>query len=116
MEKRISNRVSRSFAVSVFSETFGQSYAIARNVSCGGIMLEMPNPLPLGTSVSVQFAVPEAHSQIVMRGEVKHLYILNLSPNERNKAFVGMGIRFTEFEKNPRRVLAKHLHEGTLIN
>lgn len=116
MEKRTTNRVNRSFAVSVMSKGFGQSYAIARNVSCGGIMLEMPKPLPLGTPVYVQFAIPEAHSQVVMKGEVKHLYVLNFSSTGPDKTFVGMGIRFTEFEKDPHRILSEHFPKASILN
>ncbi len=72
-------------------------------------MVEVPKSFPLGTPVHVHFFIPEAHSQIVMKGEVKHLYYLNLSPKDQGTSFIGMGIRFTAFEQNAKQVLGKHL-------
>lgn len=116
MNQRIAPRVSRSFAVSVMSDRFGQAYAVARNISCGGMMLETTEPLPLGTHVHVQFTVPEAHSQVVVKGEVKHHFFLNFAAHGKPRSMVGMGIRFTEFEKNPALVLSRYETDTMAFN
>lgn len=101
MDKRQSVRFDKAFLVSVSSEAFGEAQAVARNISSGGIMLEMRDPLPLGTEVRVHFAMPDSHSQIVVRGEVKNHYFLNFSDAMGGAhALTGMGIRFTEFEED----------------
>src|ERR1700722_15017141 len=101
MDKRAAIRFDKAFPVSVSSEAFGEADAVARNVSSGGIMLEISDPLPLGTEVRVHFSMPDSHSQIVARGEVKNHYFLNFSDHTGGPhALTGMGIRFTEFESD----------------
>lgn len=101
MEQRNSERTNRAFAVSVTSERHGQLYAIARNVSFGGMLVETNDLIPLGTPVHVAFMIPQAHSQIVMKGEVRHRFSLNFSTDGRAQKMMAMGIRFVEFTKNP---------------
>ena len=99
MDKRHANRFDKAFPVRFSSDDFGESQAVARNVSSGGIMLETADPLPLGTEVRVHFSMPDSPTQIVARGEVKNHYFLNFSdPLGGAHALTGMGIRFTEFE------------------
>jgi Tfp pilus assembly protein PilZ len=99
MEKRRNHRFDKAFPVSIRSETFGECCAVARNVSEGGIMVEVTDPLPLGTEVQVYFSMPESPARIVARGEVKNHYFLNFAdPNGATKALTGMGVRFTRFE------------------
>lgn len=101
MDKRHTSRFDKVFPVSISSEVFGEAHAVARNISSGGIMLEIQDPLPLGTEVRVHFSMPDSHSQIVARGEVKNHYFLNFSDSSgAAHALTGMGIRFTEFESD----------------
>lgn len=99
MDQRHSARVQRAFTVSVTSEHHGHSYAIARNVSSGGILVETNDTFPLGTPVQVQFLIPEAHAQITFDGEVKHRFSLNFSTAGRAQKMTAMGIRFVGFTK-----------------
>ena len=99
MEKRSSSRFDKAFPVSIRSALLGERSAIARNISAGGIMLELAEPLPLGTSVEVYFSVPESRARIIARGEVKNHYFLNFAdPTGGARALSGVGIRFTGFE------------------
>ena len=99
MDKRQAMRFDKAFPVSISSEAFGEAHAVARNISSGGIMLEVSDPLPLGTEVRVHFSMPDSHSQIVARGEVKNHYFLNFADSTGSAhSLTGMGIRFTEFE------------------
>lgn len=101
VEQRRNIRFDKAFPVAIRSEAFGESSAIARNVSAGGIMVELPEPLPLGTPVQVFFSVPDSHARIVARGEVKNHYFLNFAdPKGGLHALTGMGVRFTGFESD----------------
>lgn len=98
-EQRGNHRFDKAFPVSIRSETFGECCAVARNISAGGMMVEVNDPLPLGTEVQVYFSMPESPTRIVARGEVKNHYFLNFAaPNGKAKALTGMGVRFTGFE------------------
>ena len=101
MDKRQAVRFDKAFPVSISSEAFGEACAVARNISSGGIMLEIQDPLPLGTEVRVYFSMPDSHSKIVARGEVKNHYFLNFADAEGlARALTGMGVRFLEFEND----------------
>ena len=55
VEKRIHTRFDKAFLVVIGSELYGDSFAIARNMSAGGILVEMSYAPPLGTVVTVHF-------------------------------------------------------------
>src|SRR5262245_62245485 len=78
-EKRRSERFDKVFPVWVESEAFGECQGIARNISAGGIFVEMTEPLPLGSAVKVHFTVPDSQGELVARGEVKRHYFLHFS-------------------------------------
>lgn len=100
-EKRLSARFDKAFPVAVRSDSHGETCAVARNISAGGMMLESPEPLPLGTRVQVFFSMPDSHARIVARGEVKNHYFLNFAgPRGGTQALTGMGVRFTSFESD----------------
>lgn len=100
MEKRRSLRFDKAFPVSIRTDKFGECSAVARNISAGGIMVEVAQPLPLGTEVRVFFSMPESPARIIARGEVKNHYFLNFADpaGGRARALTGMGVRFTGFE------------------
>src|SRR5690349_12782633 len=54
-EKRIHTRFDKAFLVMIGSEIYGDTTAVARNVSTGGILVEMTYAPPLGTVVTVHF-------------------------------------------------------------
>ena len=98
-EKRRNHRFDKAFPVSIRSEAFGERCAVARNISAGGMMLEVTEPLPLGTAVQVYFSMPESPARIVARGEVKNHYFLNFgAAGGKKKGLTGIGVRFTGFE------------------
>ena len=101
--QRIAMRFNKVFPVVIDSEIYGECSGIARNVSQGGILVEMADPLPLGSCVTVFFRMPDCVGAIKARAEVKHHYCLNYSVKDRAARARGMGLRFVEF-----------LSEGTL--
>jgi hypothetical protein len=100
MDKRRSYRFDKVFPVAVSSRVFGDSSAIVRNLSAGGMFLECSEPLPLGSVVRVHFAMPDSDGEIVACGEVKGTYYLNFSDHTGPRTMTGMGVRFTEFEND----------------
>ena len=106
MNKRQAMRFETAFPVILSSETFGECNAMARNISSGGILLEVQEPLPLGTEVRVHFMMPESMATIVARGEVKNHYFLNFSDgNNGQRSLTGMAVRFSEFEADSREIM-----------
>ena len=100
-EQRRYSRFDKAFPVAIRSEVAGELSAVARNVSAGGIMVEMATPLPLGSRVQVFFSMPDSHARIVAHGEVKNHYFLNFAgEGGAPRAMTGMGIRFSSFESD----------------
>ena len=105
-DQRAHLRFDKMFAVRIESLLFGEIYCVARNVSAGGIFLEMPDPLPLGATVRVCFPVPDGSGEIVATGEVKNHYYINYTQGGSSRAVAGMAVRFTSFENEGHHVLA----------
>jgi hypothetical protein len=95
IEKRIHTRFDKAFLVVIGSEAFGDSYAIARNVSAGGILVEMSYAPPLGAIVTVHFE--HDGNEMVARAEVKHHHYLNFGGGPDAARVRGVGLRFVEF-------------------
>ncbi len=112
-EKRIHTRFDKAFLVVIGSELYGDSFAIARNVSAGGILVEMPYAPPLGTVVTVHFQHARADDmldEIVVRAEVKHHHYLNFTGSNEAASTRAIGMRFLEFVDPGDRVDPKCLH------
>ncbi len=103
-EKRIHSRFDKAFPVMIGSELYGDGYAIARNVSAGGILVEMSYAPPLGTIVTVHFQHARGDDgldEIVARAEVKHHHYLNFreqgQASGESASARAIGMRFIEF-------------------
>jgi hypothetical protein len=113
VEKRIHTRFDKAFVVVIGSELYGDSNAIARNVSAGGILVEMSYAPPLGTVVTVHFqnARPDdLLDEIVVRAEVKHHHYLNFSGSGEAASTRAIGLRFLEFVDGGERIAPDRLH------
>lgn len=116
LDKRVHTRFDKAFLVVIGSELYGDSFAIARNISGGGCLVEMSYAPPLGTIVTVHFQhvrysdvpesdkgsfmVPSAIDEIVARAEVKHHHYLNFrggGGDDDAASARGIGLRFIEF-------------------
>ena len=108
LEKRIHTRFDKAFLVVIGSELYGDSFAIGRNISAGGLLVEMTYAPPIGTVVTVHFqhvhegdpADPEGTrkiDEIVARAEVKHHHYLNFRGGGDAASARGIGLRFIEF-------------------
>lgn len=96
-DRRFDVRFDKLIPVVIASEIFGDSDAVARNLSAGGMFVEMSDPLPLGAVVTVHFQMPDCHGEIAVRAEVKHQYSFNITANDRPHCARGIGLRFVEF-------------------
>jgi hypothetical protein len=112
-EKRIHTRFDKAFLVVIGSELYGDSFAVARNVSAGGILVEMSYAPPLGTVVTVHFQHlrdDEQLDEIVARAEVKHHHYLNFTGGNDAASARAIGLRFVEFLDPAERIAADRLH------
>jgi hypothetical protein len=106
-ERRNWLRLDKVFPVLVESEQFGFVNCLARNISSGGIFIQTPEPLPLGSQIRVYFAIKEADIGISAMGEVKNQYYLNYLSDKGPVCVRGMGVRFTAFEAKGAETLSK---------
>ena len=104
-EQRRHLRLDKVFMVRVESALFGEMQCVARNVSAGGIFIEMAEPLPLSAAVRVCFPMPDGTGDVVALGEVKNHYFLNFVQDGLSRAVSGMAVRFTSFESDGQDVL-----------
>ena len=115
-EQRAHLRFDKMFVVRLESLLFGEIYCVARNVSAGGIFLELPDPLPLGAAVRVCFPVPDGSGDVVATGEVKNHYFINYTQGGVTRAVAGMAVRFTSFENESHHVLADCLSRMRVLH
>ncbi len=96
VENRFHIRFNKAFPVIVVSELYGDTRAVARNISAGGMFIEMADPLPLGSVITICF--PAGEGELRARGEVKHHYCFNYGDETGEPAVArGIGLRFLEF-------------------
>jgi hypothetical protein len=113
IEKRIHTRFDKAFLVVIESELYGDTVAIARNVSAGGILVEMSYAPPLGTQVTVHFQHARDDDQldeIMVRAEVKHHHYLNFAGGEDAASARAIGLRFIEFLSPDERIPPDRWH------
>lgn len=114
IEKRVHTRFDKAFLVMIGSELYGDAMAIARNVSAGGILVEMSYAPPLGTVVTVHFQHArgeDSMDEIVVRAEVKHHHYLNFGAiGESATSTRAIGLRFLEFVDAGDRIAPERLH------
>jgi hypothetical protein len=115
-EKREHLRFDKVFPVRVESVLFGELPGIARNVSAGGIFIEIRDPLPLGARVRISFLNPEETAEIVAVGEVKNHYFVNYVQGGATRSVSGMAVRFDGFENESQGVLDDCLNRLRVLN
>lgn len=121
-EQRLHTRFDKAFLVVIGSELYGDAFAIARNVSAGGILVEMSYAPPLGSIVTVHFQLqrpagpadgePELGGldEIVARAEVKHHHYLNFTGAGEAASSRAIGMRFIEFLDQGDAIAADRVH------
>ena len=116
-EKRIHTRFDKAFLVMIGSELYGDSCAIARNISAGGILVEMSYAPPLGTVVTVHFQYAREDEdqvdEIIARAEVKHHHYLNFTGARGGHDAAStraIGLRFIDFLAPTERTAPERWH------
>ena len=110
-DRRNWTRLDKMFPVLVESPLFGFMNCIARNISPGGIFLEINEPLPLGSSLRIYFSMTHEDASITASGEVKNHYFLNFASKNGLASITGMGVRFTQFDNNGEEIIEKSIHK-----
>ena len=120
IEKRIHIRFDKAFLVVIGSELYGDTVAVARNVSAGGILVEMTYAPPLGTVVTVHFQhvrdddeverTGAGIDELVVRAEVKHHHYLNFAGGNDAASSRAIGLRFLEFIDPDERIPPDRWH------
>jgi hypothetical protein len=105
-QRREHLRFDKVFTVRIESLLFGDMVCVARNISAGGVFIELSDPLPLGATLRVCFPVPDGSGEVVAVGEVKNHYFINYMKDGASRAISGMAVRFTTFESDSHRILA----------
>jgi hypothetical protein len=105
-QRREHLRFDKVFTVRIESLLFGDMVCVARNISAGGVFIELSDPLPLGAALRVCFPVPDGSGEVVAVGEVKNHYFINYMKDGATRAISGMAVRFTAFESDSHRILA----------
>jgi hypothetical protein len=105
-QRREHLRFDKVFTVRIESLLFGDMVCVARNISAGGVFIELSDPLPLGATLRVCFPVPDGSGEVVAVGEVKNHYFINYMKDGVSRAISGMAVRFTAFESDSHRILA----------
>jgi len=116
VNQREAMRFEKAFPVVMRSDAFGECVVVARNISSGGILLEVDEPLPLGTRVQIVFSMPGSHATIVALGEVKNHYFLNFADASGPRSLTGMAIRFTDFEQESEEKLGHGLRRLRVLH
>jgi hypothetical protein len=116
MNKRAALRFEKVFPVILSTEEFGECNAMARNISAGGILIELPDPMPLGTEVRVHFMMPDSQATIIAKGEVKNHYFLNFTDGGGQRSLCGMAIKFTEFEADSQEMMGLGLTRMRILH
>ncbi|MBE7450270.1 MAG: PilZ domain-containing protein [Kofleriaceae bacterium] len=101
-EKRIHIRFDKIFSVVLGSELYGETVAVARNISGGGMLVQAAEILPLGSVVTVHFPIGDSEDELVARAEVKHHLCLNFTTaaGDEPRSARAMGLRFLDFDTN----------------
>ena len=75
----------------------------AENLSRGGMFIATPKPLPPGTNVFLEFALPDNSIKVKTRGEVVWARTTPKSANEKR----GMGIKFRDLSPEDKEKIDK---------
>jgi uncharacterized protein (TIGR02266 family) len=85
--RRIDPRYDRQLEIEVLFEGKKQ-ISQTRNISLGGLYLESPVPLPIGTTVQLRFQLPTQPEPVEVAGDVR--WVIKKGAGDQS----GIGIRF----------------------
>lgn len=101
-ERRAFRRTEIKMAITYQSgEEFKADYT--RNLSEGGLYVQLSTPLPVGTNLQVDLAVPSLKEPIKIQGVV----VWAQNPSRGGRGVPGMGIQFLAMEPGDRELIAR---------
>jgi DNA-binding response OmpR family regulator len=110
-EHRKSIRVKVDFALSCqfLNEAqkppvFCQIGARAKNISAGGIMLEIQKPISLSREIELEFSLFPQQPTIMVNGEIKWKYTGNLPHHQY------IGLKFKDLSRRAQNLIAQHVY------
>ena len=93
-DRRNGKRYDKVFAVYV-SGVYGTCFGIARNISTTGMFLEVTDPYPLGSRMTITFQWPGFDTELTVLAEVVHVSLTNVTgAGELRTPQIGCGVRF----------------------
>ncbi len=102
-ERRSNSRVAVELSVKLRSaDGRVASSTTIRNISLGGVFIDMPEPLPFGAELELEFSVPAAPRQIRCKGFV--VWSSKTHP-ERCPGMSGIGVRLMDIGIPEMRIL-----------
>lgn len=111
--RRLSMRFHMAVLIQIESEIDGLVSGVMRNLSSGGLCVEMLDPPPIGTIVNV--IIPgENGMEFTREAQVKHNYFFNYYKNNQPLSSRGVGLKFVE-SVSP-EALTKQLTELCVIH
>jgi len=78
-----------------------------QNLSSGGIFIETPHPLKVGTKLKVQFCLPKMKKEILADGVV----VRKVDVGRSNPGLGGMGIQFSELNAEDKTSLDEYIQK-----
>ena len=92
-ERRTAERFDKVIPVFLSGEG-GVTSGVARNISAGGMFIELREPYPLRSRVKITFTAPGS-GEITMAAEVRYQCFINYcGPDGTRQGLRGMGVRF----------------------
>lgn len=102
-DRRRNARLSLSFEIAVpvrVDTDLGMQRGLARNISEGGMLIELEEAPPIASRVRVTIAgikgSADAPDEVVLEGEVRHHLAWQFTKPSGTKTLRGVGIRFVE--------------------
>ncbi len=93
-ERRTRQRFDKVFAVYV-TGVYGTCFGIARNISTTGMFLDVPDPYPLGSRMTITFQWPGTQTELTVLAEVVHVSLTNVTgAGQLRSPQIGCGVRF----------------------
>ena len=100
-ERRRFERIDKVFRVLISADELGDRWYIARNISEGGMFIEMHEPLPLNTKVIVRFQFPGDDAAMCAMAHVRNHYFQFADDHGELQRLCGVGLRSRGSSRRP---------------
>ena len=77
-------------------------FDFCKDLGSGGVFIQTKKPLPSGSPIDLTFTIPDSKETVKIKGQVS--WVQN-EITERNDLTPGMGVQFSDFSGDQRKVL-----------